>query len=349
MGIFKFLRKKKKEKDFDEALIKQEKIVRKKKSKKKEEEKPWGRRERFLIVFLIILTSGIPAYLALSAREWKLPFLPRISFESIRNVFKNEGGLFLTDKYPEQSSKAKQIDKIFREETKKLSGIYGMYLIDLETGFSFGVNQNEKFDSASLNKLPVMILMLKKSEEDALDLSDKYYLKDSDKVEGAGVLHQRPEGYQITYEEIVFLMGKQSDNTAFRIAVGYLGEDAIEAYIKEIGLDGTSFYENKTTPADTGQIFNKLYNDELLTEKNKFKMLDYLADTAFEDLIPKGVPRGVKISHKYGALTKTANDAGIVFASKPFVLAVLSKGIVKNESDVFFPQITSKIYEIWVN
>ena len=45
--------------------------------KKKIPKKPWGKKERFFVLFVILLTAGVSGFLALSSRSWKLPGLPR--------------------------------------------------------------------------------------------------------------------------------------------------------------------------------------------------------------------------------------------------------------------------------
>ena len=61
------------------------------------------------------------------------------------------------------------------------------------------------------------------AEKGSLDLETKYTLKDSDKVGGAGSLAGESAGTVLTYRDLVRLMGKQSDNTAFNVMSGLLG------------------------------------------------------------------------------------------------------------------------------
>jgi len=120
--------------------------------------------------------------------------------------------------------KASQIISRFKGETNQLSGIYGLYIVDLTNGYSFGVNEEESFEAASLVKLPVMAAMYRLAEEGGISLETNYALKNSDKAEGAGVLFSKPVGYTLTYREILELMGKHSDNTAFVIARQRVGK-----------------------------------------------------------------------------------------------------------------------------
>jgi hypothetical protein len=40
------------------------------------------------------------------------------------------------------------------------------------------------------------------------------------------------------------------------------------------------------------------------------------------------------------------NDAGIVFAAKPFVLVLMSDGAIETEADSVIPAVAREIYEI---
>ena len=166
----------------------------KKKTRKKKKgnlPRSWTKKER-ISVFIIfggtILISGI---LALNAREWKLPNFPRISLPSF-SLFKDEvinlgGGSVL----PSDRERAENVLDEFKKQTKELSGVYGLYVYDLSKKYTYGVSQNEVFQMASLNKLPVMAAAYLEDENGSLSLSDKYKLKNSDKVTGAGSLYPK--------------------------------------------------------------------------------------------------------------------------------------------------------------
>jgi beta-lactamase class A len=47
--------------------------------------------------------------------------------------------------------------------------------------------------------------------------------------------------------------------------------------------------------------------------------------------IPAGVPEGVTIAHKTGSLRGVRNDAGIVYAERPYVIAIFSKKLADEE------------------
>lgn len=340
MALF---RKRNEEEEQEEELVSKPR----RRKKKTEPAKPWGKKERILILLIIIFTAGSSGILALSAREWKLPGVPRIKPRLPSFSFLKDETIILENvDQVAQVEKANEVKSKFREFTKDLSGVYGLYVIDLSTGFSYGVNETETFQAASFIKLPVMAAMFMEEEVGELDLEAKHILKGSDKAGGSGSLYSKPEGYEITYRNLVRLMGKQSDNTAFNIARDLLGDEKINEVINKIGMQNTSLEENETTPVDIGVFFEGLWNNNIINEENKDELLDYLTDTAYEAWIAEGVP-DVRVAHKFGRETHVVNDAGIVFSDNPFVLVIMSKGVVEREADEIFPKLAKSVYSLY--
>jgi beta-lactamase class A len=307
--------------------------------KRKEPPKPWGKKERYIVLATLGATILLSLLLAASARSWKLPNLPAISLPSFK-----EETIMITGKAQDKQMAEDTIIS-FRDKTNSLSGVYAFYVIRLDSGFSYGASEAKTMQAASLIKLPVFAALYKEAEEGKIDLDAKYTLKASDKIAGAGNLASKPEGTAISYRELARLMGKQSDNTAFGIIRRLLGEPKINTEISEIGMESTSLEKNETTPYDIGLFFQKLWEGKIVSEKYKEEILDYLTDTIYEDWMAAGIPSGIRVAHKYGREIHVVNDAGIVYTDKPFVLVLLSQGVVEKEADIIFPELARFIYQ----
>ena len=311
--------------------------------KKKKDFGPWGKKERSLVFYVLLATILVSTILAFSARSWKLPGLPRISIPSFWS------GTIVIEKDKTELDEA-TIETItsFKEKTKNLSGVYGFYVIRLDSGFSYGVNENDIFEPASLNKLPIMLAMYIEAENGNIDLETVYVLKDSDKVAGSGSLYGKSEGYELTYRDILSYMGKESDNTAANIAKKLLGEEKIKQAINTMRMDSTVVIgENQeTTPRDIGIFFEKIWEGDVISKKHRDELLGFLTDTIYEEWLAAGILSTVDVAHKYGREVHVVNDAGIVFTDEPFVLVLLSEGVVEREADQVFPELAELIYEI---
>lgn len=312
------------------------------KRKRKEPQKPWGRNERLLVLSIFLTTILLSAVLAVSARDWKLPGLPRFILPSF-NFF--EGQTIVIEGNKAGQEKSKKIIEKFKEATRNLSGVYGLYVVRLKDGSSYGIFEKEKFEPASLIKLPVLATLYKEAEAGNIDLDTKYTLKNSDKKIGSGSLSGKPAGTVLTYRDMARLMGKQSDNTAYGIIKRILGEGKINGEISDLGMTSTSISENSTSPYDIGTFFEKLYQGKIVSDKSRDELLGYMTDTIYENWIVAGIADTVRVAHKYGRETKIVNDAGIVFAKEPFVLVIMTKGVIEREADEIFPELAKIVYE----
>ncbi|RLC32761.1 hypothetical protein DRH13_01140 [Candidatus Woesebacteria bacterium] len=309
--------------------------------RKKKDPGPWGKKERSLVFYVLFATILASVILAFSARSWKMPGLPRISFPSFRS-----GTIIIEKDKTELDEVAIETISSFKDKTKSLSGVYGFYVIRLNSGVSYGVNESDIFEPASLNKLPVMLAMYIEAENGNIDLETTYVLKDTDKVSGSGSLYGKPEGYELTYRDILSYMGKESDNTAANIARNILDKEKIEQAIDIAGMDNTVVVgeDQESTPHDIGTFFEKLWEGNVISKKYRDEMLGYLTDTIYEEWLAAGIPSSTDVAHKYGREIHVVNDAGIVFADEPFILVLLSKGVVEREADQVFPELSKAIY-----
>ncbi|MEK7550282.1 MAG: serine hydrolase [Patescibacteria group bacterium] len=263
--------------------------------KRVEPPKPWGKRERYIVLTIFLVTIFTSAILALSARDFKLPGLPKFKFD-LKNIF-SEQIIVVGNK----NNKYFEITKTFEDKTKNLSGTYALYVIDLESGYSFGIDENKLMQAASLIKLPVMLYA-----QDKVD--DK-------KIEA---------------------MGKRSDNAVFNELVVKFGKVKLESFIKNLGMIHTSIEDNTTTPKEVGEFFKKFKSEPFM---------EFMVDTIYEDWLPKGLPEEVKVVHKYGREIHAVNDAGIVYASKPYIVVIMTQGVVEKEADEIFPELSRLVYD----
>ena len=295
--------------------------------KRKEPPKPWGRKERLLILFLFLTMAVTSGLMAASARDWKLPGIPRfkVSMPSFDFNFFGEETIVIGNKSTDE--KAKKAKEFFEAETKSLSGVYAFYVVRLSGGSSYGVNEDEILQAASLIKLPVIAAVYMEAEAGDLDLGET------------------PNGQKRTYQELITAMGAVSDNEAFRIVRGALGDASIDEVIEKLGMQDTSLAENETTPKEIGMFFQKLWNGEIVGAAFKADILDSLTETIYEDWIAAGITE-VPVAHKYGREVHVVNDAGIILSEPPFILVIMTEGVIEKEADEVIPELAAGIYNI---
>lgn len=223
-------------------------------------------------------------------------------------------------------------------------GIYGVYVESLADGVKYGVRQDEVFPAASLMKLPILLGIYLEVEKGKLDLEETYTLREADKIEWT-TLASMPAGSIWTYRQLLELAGKNSDSSAAQILLRKLGTDGFNNALAFAGMERSSLEADETTPRDVGEFFSRLYRDKLLQKEHKEELLSFLTETIFEDRIPVGIPDGVRVSHKIGTEDGGYSDGGIVFGEKPFILVVMSKGVLQDEAPKVMAEMTRIVWE----
>lgn len=366
MGLFN---RKKEEDEFDteggyseeegfneEEELKDRKLTRKfrdlkseNRRKRKEPPKPWGKKERILVLGFFLVTTILAAGMFLFSHEFKFPGLPKITIGKInlRNPFGEEViQIGQKGSASDNDINAQAAITLFNNEIKPLSGFYGFSVVRLSDGVSYGVSSDGKFQGASLLKLPLMVLMYKMSEGGKLNLDTKYVLKDSDKVKGSGVLYTANAGTVYTYRKLIEFMGKSSDRTAYKVIKDVVGEDQLKIYVAEIGMSNTDIDSGNTTPNDIALIFQKLWNLNLVNQKDRDEILGFLENTIYESWITNGVPKNIVVAHKFGQDVGVMADGGIVFAKNPYILVIMGNGITQADADILFPKVSKDIYNV---
>jgi beta-lactamase class A len=283
------------------------------KKSRKEPIKPWGAKERIVVLVVLVLTVLTSGILALSARNFKLPKLPRLEIPKISNLNPFQEQVIVVGNKGSKVSQEKieKTKKLFKEATDDHSGIYAFYIYDIKGDYFYGLNYKEKMQAASLIKLPVMYMAIKEDKN----------------------------------KDLVEAMGKRSDNSAFIKMVEILGKENVNKTISDLGMPNTSLSENTTTPEEIGQFFKKLYNNELL-DSVKTKELEHdMTDTIFENWLRPGIPSNIILVHKYGREIHCVNDAGIIMSDKPFVMVIMTDGVIEREADDLIPKLAKLLYD----
>ena len=88
-------------------------------------------------------------------------------------------------------------------------------------------------------------------------------------------------------------------------------------------------------------LMTKIARGETASAAASAEMIAILKRQRARDGIPVGVPADTAVAHKTGSITKIHHDAGIVYARRPYVLVVLTRGFEKeSDSDALIAAIT---------
>ncbi len=224
------------------------------------------------------------------------------------------------------------------ENIKKLKGTVGIYYKDLITGLTLSHNDNKGIISASMIKVPILVEAFHQMEKKTISKNDVLTLSENDKQPSCGALAYMHSGLEVTIEDLCNLMIILSDNTATNILIKHLGFDNINGYMQELGLKNTILgrllfdeeadkrgERNIISAKDIGMLFELMWQEKLVSPAASRQMLDILKLQQLNHKIPARLGEEVVIAHKTGEDTGITHDAGIIYASRPFILCVLSE------------------------
>ncbi|MFN0119049.1 MAG: serine hydrolase [Blastocatellia bacterium] len=230
----------------------------------------------------------------------------------------------------------------------------GIAVYDPETKKTLFLNERTTFHAASTMKVPVMMEIFRRMKEKKLRLDDEIEVRNAFRsiIDGSEYRLSRADdsdeevyhriGQKMTIADLLDHMITWSSNLATNILIEKAGADSVMALMKSLGAndiqvlrgveDSKAFQagkNNTTTAYDMMLLLQQLAERRFLNGKACDAMINILAAQHFNDGIPAGLPRGTRVAHKTGSITRHNHDAAIVFppGRKPYVIVVLTRGI----------------------
>ncbi len=232
------------------------------------------------------------------------------------------------------------------------AGVHGAVVFDPVSGESASLNADRRFVAASLSKLYALLTLYSAASREEVDLEDEITMRASDVwAEGTGVLYGRPVGTTMTLRECATYLIEESDNTAEVMLNRYLGEEEIEAELRRVGADSTSYWvPNTTTPNDVLLVLRAIADPSYTSPELSVEMLEIMTGTSFEDRLPEPLPEGTRVVHKIGSWETTFSDAGVVFregaggADEGYYVVVFSEGVPEGEARETIREVSLEAY-----
>lgn len=211
---------------------------------------------------------------------------------------------------------------------KTFPGKYGVTFVNLATGERFGIQDTDEYIAASTSKFPMNILLWKRIAAGEIDPEMMLTYQKEDLETGTGIIQQQPYGTQYTVRETSRLSVVYSDNCGINMIIRLLDIEDIRQYIKDQGGVVEYGKRHRSCPADMANCAVDLYKFYWEDPTVAGELIESLENTKWKDERMSGnLPKDVKVAHKIGNQTRTANDVGIVFASQPYVLSVMTENV----------------------
>ncbi len=237
----------------------------------------------------------------------------------------------------------KSLDKKVRKEIKNFKGKVALFAKNLDTGASYGVNENDWVRTASTIKVPIMAATFTFVAEGQFKWNDELVLTKEKKVGGAGILSEFGDGLRLTLRDAVHLMIMLSDNTATNLVLDHITTDAVNDKLELFGFKVTRslrkingggesklFYSdwNKkpdgspsrygigvSTPHEMVELLEKIERGEIVSPEVGKEMIGILKRQQYHDGIARKV-KEAEVATKPGALDALRSDIGILYTKR---------------------------------
>jgi len=222
-------------------------------------------------------------------------------------------------------------------------GSVGLAFKNLATSQTLLINEHMVFPSASLIKLPIIVVTTVLADKGILQLSDMILVEpDIPEVvkqreqDGSGVLARLSIRHELTIEELCTLMIIVSDNVAANLLLSNIGTDAINEALSELGLSITrvthkleDFEEledplkNPTTAYEMLSLLEIVYRGRVPLSQ---RIIEILKQQQFNSRLPLFLPSDLEIAHKTGSLQQAFHDVGIIYSPVgDYILCILTE------------------------
>ena len=145
------------------------------------------------------------------------------------------------------------LHNLLTRTASEFPGKAGIWVKHLTTNETAGVRDGETFNSASVIKIPVLVLAFQMADKGEIKLDERITIRKEDIRGGSGIFRYHDAGLQPTFRDVLLQMVITSDNTATDLAIAKVGGVArVNAWLKESG-----FSEGQRLVQTTGDLFAK--------------------------------------------------------------------------------------------
>jgi len=214
----------------------------------------------------------------------------------------------------------------------RLEGRAGLMAVDESGAILFEHGADDLFTAASVVKIPLVMALYADAADERLSLDEA--LPVGAPVSGSGVLGLIPSVRELPVRDLVALTIAVSDNTATNVLIDRVGPERITARLRQWGIDRSRLQrrmfdlaakqrglENLMTPRETALLLLRLVRGECVDRATSDAVIALLRGCQDTTMLRRYLPADVPVAHKSGWLDGIRNDAGIIFAARPVVVA----------------------------
>jgi beta-lactamase class A len=254
--------------------------------------------------------------------------------------------------------------------TSGYEGVVGISVRNLANGESLSIRGEEKFPSASLIKVSVLVALLDEVRRGTIALDDPITMIARDQVGGSGVLQHLHSGLGLTVLDAARLMIILSDNTATNLLLDKVPMRAVWARMDSLGLPATRIHSKTflrstsvamdssvryglgvTTPDETVRLFALLHEGRAVSPEMDSVALGILRSNEDWTKLARWLPEGATAAHKSGEVDQSRSDCGILYGpDAPVAVCVMTREnrdtsyAVDNPANLLIARIGAAVY-----
>ncbi len=227
---------------------------------------------------------------------------------------------------------------------KNSSGDIAVLVKDLkEDKVIFKYNEDKKYVSASIIKVPIMLEALSRVDLGEINLDDKVNISNDNKVDFSVITEQDLK--ECTFEELIEWMIISSDNTATNVLIDILGLENINDRIKKLNMKNTLLERkmmdfkaiecgrnNYTSLKDMLTVMEGLYRKTIISPEVSLKAINILKNQRDNSMLKRYIMDNVTMANKTGELDNLNNDVGIFYTkNRDYFIGVFAHDVKTNE------------------
>lgn len=222
-------------------------------------------------------------------------------------------------------------------------GVVGYSVIDIDNNVRLARRGDEKFPTASLIKVAVLVTVYDLVAKGQLSLDDPITVLKIDQVPGSGVIQYLHNGTILTVRDAAWLMITISDNTATNLLLDRIIIRRVWNKMDSLGLHDTRVHSKSflrvasiamdssvkyglgvTTPNEMARLFELLARGKAVNPAADSAMLDILEHNENGEKLQRYV-YGVRAAHKSGETDQVRTECSLYYLRNRIVACVLTK------------------------
>jgi len=222
-------------------------------------------------------------------------------------------------------------------------GIVGYSVIDVDNNIRISRRGDEKFPTASLIKVAILVTVYDLVAKGQLSLDDPITVLKIDQVPGSGIIQYLHNGTVLTVRDAAWLMITISDNTATNLLLDRIIIRRVWNKMDSLGLHATRVHSKSflrvssiamdssvkyglgvTTPNEMATLFQLLAQGKAVNPASDSAMLDILEHNENGEKLQRYV-YGVRAAHKSGETDQVRTECSLYYLRNKIVACVLTK------------------------